>query len=203
MNPKSKEEYLKVFEEKSVILNPPPNDKKQFPRVSKPIFGIGGMKVELENILDEEVNELGQHMGQLAHARAMAKEARQKWKKYKKSQPDMPKNAKPIDHWADEINYWDAKVLVLEAEARELNKLIREAEEKERKQNIKRIPKNGACKLIDGRIAKCDGRPVVQQNGKNIFSDDGSSVDAYIKEVKIRRLERARNKTLMKAVSKG
>ena len=51
MNPKTKEQWFEILKKRSVILHPPDNNSKTPPKVSRAIYGLIGMRNELDAIL--------------------------------------------------------------------------------------------------------------------------------------------------------
>lgn len=199
---RTKEQYLARFIRLSAILNRETPDRGKPPSSSFMIFGLQGLKDFREDILEKGQDDSGIFNGSLEHARYKAKEARANWKRYLKQNPLMDQNAKPVDHYADRINFWDAKVAVLEKEAWELNRIIEEAEEKEREAQKKKATKRKklgdiSAKMIDGKLARVGGRPVkLRADGKYVFKDDGTSVEEYIQFQKRQRIEAEKKKRI-------
>ena len=192
MRAKTKEEFQRMFESRSGILNPPSNDPKQLPRTSGHlIYGLAGMQAELDAILDKEIDEQGRYHGHLNYAKAMAKEARENWIAYRNSQLNLSKDEKPTGEFAENINKWDAKVTVLEKESRKLVKMIEELsskqEEEEKKAKSKRRPSLSG-KSRNGKLYIFSGREVIQnEEDEDIFKDNGELVKEFVKREIARR----------------
>jgi len=154
------------------------------------------MKAELNSIVSKEISPNGMFAGRLEYVRYLRKETKRKWQVSNNAQ--LVKKDKPSGRVEDEINQLDAKILVLEKEARTLNKLIREAETKIAESAIKQAshPRNRLTgKFKYGKLWMMGGREVTQTDkGENIFVDDGSNVVDYIEKEKAKRRERWQKK---------
>jgi hypothetical protein len=190
----SKEHFIKLFEEKSQILHPLPADRKIPPRSSGAlIYGLSSMQSELDHILNKEVDELGRYSGRLNYAKFMAKQARENWQDYRDAQPHLSKDSKPDGEFLENMNKWDAQILVLEKEARALTKEIERVQREE--QEAVRNAKTGvgkrallAGKLRDGKLVRFADRVVVQnEKDENVFEDNHELVSVFIDREKAKR----------------
>jgi hypothetical protein len=174
---KSQSEFEALFTKQSVILTRPPNDPKKMPRLSSPCdFSKQGLLRMLEERLGEG--------GTLAHYRAAAREALAAWERYNSAQPQ--KLSAPVGLWAEAVNKNRAHVRIIEAEARELHRLLDIELAKEVEQaKAEHHAALGVTKYKNGVPAFVDGRPVLTDSeGNLVFQDDGSSVAAYLDAVK-------------------
>jgi hypothetical protein len=149
----SVEEHFERLKKMSIILNPAPRDPKTRPRSSRMIFGTAGVKAERDTILAKGVDWQGRYRGRLEYRRAKLKEVKERWKHEVAVHPKLEAGAPPTGRFLDDINLAEARVKILEAEARVLNKLIAEHEkaesEREEKRKLRRARKE--AKRLEGR----------------------------------------------------
>ena len=193
----TKEHFQRIFTEKSQILNPLPADRKTPPRSSGAlIYGLSSMQAELDHILNKEVDELGRYSGRLNYAKFMAKQARENWQDYRDAQPHLSKDSKPDGEFLENMNKWDAQILVLEKEARALTKEIERVQKEE--QEAARNAKTGvgkrpllAGKMKDGKLFAFAGRRVIQdEEGESVFEDNHEPVSVFVDRERDKRRKR-------------
>jgi hypothetical protein len=130
--------------------------------------------------------------GLLRYAREAVKEALREWNHF--NGLAVKPLDKPIGEFANTINRGRARVRVLEAECRLLNKLLdqyREQEHQEVEKVAERKKMRGGIKYKNGRPFSCDGRLLVMKDDEWIFLDDGSKLDAYLARVAEHKKARA------------
>jgi len=196
----SKEHYLAKFERQSSILNIEKPDRKKRPSGAFLDMSLSGMKEQLYaiNTKDKSPDDPDVFLGSLAYARHLLKEARDGWSDFKSRQAHLTKDSKPEGVFLENINKREAKILTLEKTSRKLihlveklesEQIVAEKKAKEKPSYRKRMSLSG--KLRDGKLFIYAGRDVHQcpKTGANLFTDDNSSVDLWIRQEKKRRLD--------------
>jgi hypothetical protein len=114
------------------------------------------------------------------------------WKVFAERTGKDPK--KPTGKHAEAINREKGMLLLLEAEARECNRILDEAEKKEREareavqaNRAKRYQLRGFCRRKDGVVYEVDNQPVV--DGK---LPDGTPLEDYLEKVKADKIAEAK-----------
>lgn len=207
MSAKTVDDYLKDYLErgiaKSLILGflerGEVDDPKQPPKTASYVADLGsipGINRELANLLENEPGRDGcvKRYARLNYTRIKKKEAQAGWEHHRDAQPNLPKNAIPTGRFAREIARWRAAEKVCEMESRALHKRLQElmqAEEEQRKRKAESLRWKGIGKIANHNLVMMDGRKVVQnEQGENVFGDDGSSVAEYLEEVKKRKRQK-------------
>lgn len=187
MNATTQDEFEVLFRKRSLILHRPKNDPHRPPRFFQCVdFSRKG----LEQMLAERTGE----GGTLEFYRSEVKKALSAWTVYNARQPR--KLPAPVGVWQEALAKLRAKIKVVEAECRTLNKLLDEANAKE-VQEVKAVHRKplGHMKMRDGVLAQVDGRPVVAgEDGEFVFEDDKTSVLKYLDDLKKSQREKAKAK---------
>jgi len=201
MTPLTEEQYYEIFRKASVILNRGQASSKTPIRSSNfLVLDLQGLKRLRDEYTTKGRDALGRFNGKLEAIRAMIKEDLNAWKAYRDAQPNLPKDAKPVGIWLDKLNRHKALLRVSEEECRFLSRLIdretkREAALEAKRKQSPAYKRRSALsgKMKDGKLVKFGGREVVQdEEGNDIFKDDGSPVADYIE--KVRRQRKAEKK---------
>ena len=131
--------------------------------------------------------------GSLLFYRQQVKEALAAWATYNSRQAI--KAPKALGVWAETIDKNRAYVRTIEAECRELNRLLDEIKAKGSKEQKARQKPLGIMKMRNGVLASVDGRAVVAAaDGELVFEDDKTSVAKYLNDLNQVQREKARGR---------
>ena len=173
----TEEQFLQLFKSKSRILNRVPDDPRTPPRYFECMdFSLKGIIAMLSERLDES-------SGTLHFAREAVKQHLREWDGYNRAQ--VKKSKKPVGTFAEKINRARARVELIAAEARELNRLL-DVEKSKAASQAAAIHRhlNGNVKMKNGKPFMCDGRElVVDAEGVVKFQDDGELLENYLDKV--------------------
>jgi hypothetical protein len=169
----TEEAFERLMRSRSMILNRPPNDPKRPPKfLAMYDFSPDGLK----QMLWERTNK---STGTLVFAREGVKQLLREWDAFNEAQ--FRRLPRPVGAFAERLNRARAKVKVLEAESRELNRLLDAANAASVAEVKRRFKPRGIMKMRGGVLASVDGREVTDADGgRLVFRDDGADVSEYL-----------------------
>ena len=127
--------------------------------------------------------------GSLLFYRQQVKEALAAWATYNSRQAIKAPTALGV--WAETIDKNRAYVRTIEAECREINRLLDIERAKEAATTKAHSKPRGIMKMKGGVLSAVDGRAVVAgQDGEFTFSDNGDSVTTYLDDLKQEKLRK-------------
>jgi hypothetical protein len=195
-------QFEDLLRRKSLILAFDPSkrqDSRMPPQTTRAVdLSPGGIRRELYELNSEELDQFGDPIGRIPFARKRLKEEIAKWKAFKASQRNAPKDMEPTGTFAESINKYNAMIEVFSEESRKLNALLKQSEPKPVEPNKRQLrARERSGKIRNGKLVEFGGRKVLQNDhNEDYFPDTGQLVQEYLTEFNQKQKEKrnARNK---------